>query len=69
MRSLFCRNLGFHCDFEARGETVHEVLEKMVDHIEDNHLEEWAQLEKSLDIEEEKHLLIKNIEDDNQSPI
>lgn len=69
MRTLACKDLGIECDFVAKGETIHEVMEHMVDHIEDNHLEEWAQMEKKLDLDQEKSLLVKHIKDDGRSPI
>ncbi|MFA6973302.1 MAG: DUF1059 domain-containing protein [Parcubacteria group bacterium] len=70
MPTLAGKDIGFdQCDFVASGETIHEVLEKMVDHIEDNHLDEWAVREKELDVEHEKSFLIKQIKDDDRSPI
>jgi predicted small metal-binding protein len=69
MRTLVCKELGFHCDYMANGETIHEVLRQIVDHIEDHHLKEWAQKVRSLDTEQEKNLLIRHIKDDNRTPI
>jgi predicted small metal-binding protein len=69
MGTLACRDLGFHDDFVARGETIHEIIRQMVDHIEDHHLREWGQLTGELDDEQEKNLLVRHIKDDNRTPI
>jgi len=69
MRTLICKDLGFDCEYVAKGETIHEVLNQIVDHIEDNHLKEWGRMEKNLDLNEERKFLIKHIKDDNTTPI
>ncbi|MFA6383538.1 MAG: DUF1059 domain-containing protein [Parcubacteria group bacterium] len=69
MRTLACKDLGFHCDYVARGETIHDILRQIVDHIEDRHLEEWGKMVANLDDGQEKDLLIRHIKDDNRTPI
>lgn len=69
MHTLACKDLGFHCDYVAREETIHDILKQIVDHIEDHHLKEWGQLTRSLDDEQEKNLLVRHIKDDNRTPI
>jgi predicted small metal-binding protein len=69
MYILTCRELGLSCPFEVREETIHEILEKIIDHIEDNHLEEWGKMEKKLDLQEEREFLLKHIKDDNKTPV
>jgi predicted small metal-binding protein len=32
-----CRDIGVDCDFEARGETAQEVLDKCVEHARSDH--------------------------------
>jgi predicted small metal-binding protein len=69
MRTLACKDLGFRCDYVARGETIHNILRQIVDHIEDHHLEEWGKMVINFDAEQEKNLLIRHIKDDNWTPI
>ena len=70
MRTLACKDIGIpHCDFVASGETVHEVLEQMIDHIEVRHLAEWGHREEGMNVEAEKDFLIRHIKDNDGSPI
>lgn len=70
MQTLTGKDIGLkECNFVARGDTIHEVLEQMVDHIEEKHLREWAQREEKLDLEHEKSLLVEQIKDDDHSPV
>jgi predicted small metal-binding protein len=37
MKSVNCRDVGVDCDFESRGETVEEVLQKCEEHARSEH--------------------------------
>lgn len=37
MKVISCREVGVDCDFEARGETVEELLRKCADHARSAH--------------------------------
>jgi predicted small metal-binding protein len=37
MKSINCRSIGVDCDFEARGNTVEEVLQKCAEHAKSAH--------------------------------
>jgi predicted small metal-binding protein len=37
MKSINCRSVGVDCDFEARGNTVEEVLQKCTEHARTAH--------------------------------
>jgi len=36
-KMVSCRDVGVDCDFEARGETEHEVLQKCAEHAKSAH--------------------------------
>jgi predicted small metal-binding protein len=70
MPTLACKDIGIsECDFVASGETIHDVLEQMVDHIEDCHVEAWGNAERNMDIRAERDFLMKHIRDEESSPI
>jgi len=70
MLKLSCKDIGIsHCDYVASGENVHEVLEQMIGHIEDHHIEEWEHREERMeDIETERDYLVRHIKDEDRSP-
>ncbi len=37
MKSINCRDVGMDCDFEARGNTVEEVMQKCAEHARTAH--------------------------------
>jgi predicted small metal-binding protein len=37
MKSINCRDVGVDCDFEARGETAEEVMQKCAEHARTAH--------------------------------
>jgi predicted small metal-binding protein len=70
MPTLACKDIEISdCDFVARGETIHDVVEQMVDHIEDRHAEAWGHAERDMDIRAERDFLAKHIKDEESSPI
>ena len=70
MHTLAGKDIGLtDCGFVANGEVVQEVLEKMVEHIEKEHLMEWEKLERGMDLEAERDFLIRHVKDDDMSPI
>ncbi|HCP08243.1 MAG TPA: hypothetical protein DIT25_00355 [Candidatus Moranbacteria bacterium] len=69
MLSLKGKNLGLDCEFIARGETVYEILEQMLDHIEQHHAHEWAEKMKGFDADRSKTFIVSRIKDDRIQPI
>ena len=44
--SISCRELGVDCDFVREGETVENVIESLMQHMQNEHDEDWFEAEE-----------------------
>jgi len=44
--SIGCRELGMDCDFEAHGETEHDLIDSLMRHVNAVHADDWFETEE-----------------------
>ncbi len=55
-----CKDMGLNCPFVVRGETVEDVVQKALEHIQENHSQDFNSIQTPAQIDEMQKSLARS---------